>query len=131
VRHYLAMHEGKLPKTLEKITDVPGLEKEIAEADPTGLSGKPLPPGKIAIASGGSAGVVASACMEEKIVGTREAPTVAARDRQSNSGDGLAWAACGTAWNLDNGANEVRGKYKVGKIHEVEMSAAGEIIETN
>ena len=30
----------------------------------------------IATASGGSAGVVAPACMEEEIVGTREAPTV-------------------------------------------------------
>ena len=72
-----------------------GLEKEIAEADPAGLRGRPLPPDKIATASGGSAGVVASACMEEKIVGTREAPAVAARDRQPDSGDGLAWAAWG------------------------------------
>jgi hypothetical protein len=47
----------------------------------------------IATASGGSAGVVASACMEEEIVGRREAPAVAARDRQPESGDGLAWAA--------------------------------------
>ena len=52
-----------------------GLEKEIAEADPPGLWGRPWPPDKIATASGGSAGVVAPACMEEEIVGTREAPT--------------------------------------------------------
>ena len=72
-----------------------GLEKEIAEADLPRFWGRPSPPDKIATASGGSAGVVASACMEEKIVGTREAPAVAARDRQPDSGDGLAWAAWG------------------------------------
>ncbi len=33
--------------------------------------------------------------MEEEIAGTREAPAVAARDRQPDSGDGLAWAAWG------------------------------------
>ncbi len=41
------------------------------------------------------ASVPALACMEEKIVETREAPSVAARDRQPDSGDGLAWAAWG------------------------------------
>ena len=70
-----------------------GLEKGIAEADPSGFWGRPLPPDKIATASGGSAGVVASACMEEEIVGTREALAVVARDHQPESGDGLAWAA--------------------------------------
>ena len=50
---------------------------------------------EIAIACNDSAGVVALACMEEKIVETREAPSVAARDRQPDSGDGLAWAAWG------------------------------------
>jgi hypothetical protein len=48
---------------------------------------------EIATAFNGSAGVVASACLEEEIVETREALAVAARDRQPESGDGLAWAA--------------------------------------
>jgi hypothetical protein len=52
-----------------------------------------LPLDKIATASGGSAGVVAPACMEEEIVGTREALAVVAHDHQPESGDGLAWAA--------------------------------------
>jgi hypothetical protein len=46
---------------------VPGLEKEIAEADPPGFRGRPLPLDKIATASNGSVGVVASACLEEEI----------------------------------------------------------------
>ncbi len=37
---------------------------------------------KIATASNDSAGVVASACMEEEIVGTREAPTMRSRGSQ-------------------------------------------------
>ena len=49
-----------------------------------------MPPGEIAAAPGGSVGVMASACMEEEIDGTREAPAVAARDRQPDSGDGQA-----------------------------------------
>jgi hypothetical protein len=36
-----------------------------------------------------------------------------------------------TAWKLKSGAIEVRGKNKIGKIHEVEMAASGEIVETN
>ena len=36
-----------------------------------------------------------------------------------------------TAWKLDNGAIEVRGKAKTGKIHEVEVSATGEVVEIN
>ena len=36
-----------------------------------------------------------------------------------------------TAWKLDTGTIEIRGKNKVGKIHEVELSAAGEIVEIN
>jgi hypothetical protein len=36
-----------------------------------------------------------------------------------------------TAWKLDNGAIEVRGKAKTGKIHEVEVSSLGEVVETN
>ena len=36
-----------------------------------------------------------------------------------------------TAWKLDSDAIEIRGKNKIGKIHEVEMSASGEIVETN
>ena len=50
---------------------------------------------EIATASNDFAGVVALACMEEEIVETREAPAVAARDCQPDSGDGLAWAAWG------------------------------------
>lgn len=57
-----------------------GLEKENAEADPSGLWGRPLPLDGTATASNGSAGVVAPACMEEEIVGTREALAVVARD---------------------------------------------------
>jgi hypothetical protein len=34
-----------------------------------------------------------------------------------------------TAWKLDTGAIEVRGKTKTGRIHEVEVSDAGEIVE--
>ena len=66
-----------------------------AEADLSRFQGRPSPLDRIATASNGSAGVVASACMYEEIVGTREAPAVAARDRQPDSGDGLAWAAWG------------------------------------
>ena len=44
--------------------------------------GRPSSLDRIAIASNGSAGVVASACMEEVIVGTREAPTVRGRGSQ-------------------------------------------------
>ena len=47
---------------------------DMAEADPSEFSGRPLPLGRIATASNGSAGVVASACMEQEVVGTREAP---------------------------------------------------------
>ena len=72
-----------------------GLEKGNAEADPPGLRGKPLTLDETATASNGSAGVVAPACMEEKIVGTREALAVVARDHQPESGDGLAWAVEG------------------------------------
>jgi len=46
----------------------------VAEADPSDFWGRPLPPGEIATTPGGSVGVMASACMEEEIVGTREAP---------------------------------------------------------
>ena len=67
----------------------------MAEADDSGLRGRPWPLDEIATASNSSVGVVASACMEEEIVETREALAVAARDRQPDSGDGLAWAAEG------------------------------------
>ena len=53
-----------------------------AEADLSGFQGRPPPLDKIATASNGSAGVVAPACMEEEIVGTREAPTVRSRVSQ-------------------------------------------------
>ena len=54
-----------------------------------------MPRGATATAPRGSVGVMASACLEEEIVETREAHAVAARDRQPDSGDGLAWAAAG------------------------------------
>ncbi len=78
---------------------VPGLEKEIAEADPSGLWGRPLPPDKIATAPSGSAGVVASACMEEKIVGTREAPAARGRGSQRELREEQA-RPCGVADRL-------------------------------
>lgn len=36
-----------------------------------------------------------------------------------------------TAWKLQDGAIEVRGKNKIGKIHEVELSEKGEIVEVD
>jgi hypothetical protein len=54
-----------------------------------------MPLGETATALSGSVGVMASACLEEEIVGTREALVVVARDYQPESGDGLAWAAEG------------------------------------
>ena len=54
----------------------------------------------------GSAGVMASACLEEEIVGTREALAVVARDHQPKSGDGPAWAA--------EGGGEVRSSDEAG-----------------
>ena len=78
----------------------------MAEADPAGLRGRPWPLDEIATASNGSVGVVASACLEEEIVETREALAVAARDRQPDSGDGLAWAA--------EGGGEVRSSDEAG-----------------
>jgi hypothetical protein len=54
----------------------------VAEADPPGLRGRPWPLDKIATASNGSVGVVASACLEEEIVETREAPTMRGRGSQ-------------------------------------------------
>ncbi len=52
---------------LPTVTQPTGLEKENAEADPSGFWGRPLPLDRIATASNGSAGVVAPACMEEEI----------------------------------------------------------------
>ncbi len=46
----------------------------VAEADPAEFRGRPSPLGRIATAPNGSVGVMASACMEEEIVETREAP---------------------------------------------------------
>ncbi len=48
-------------------------KRDDAEADPSGFWGRPSPLDDIATASNGSVGVVAPACMEEEIVGTREA----------------------------------------------------------
>ena len=57
-------------------------KRDDAEADLSRFKGRPLPLDEIATASNDSAGVVASACMEEEIVGTRETPTVRGRDSQ-------------------------------------------------
>ncbi len=57
-------------------------KRDKAEADPSGFWGRPLPLDRRATASSGSVGVVAPACMEEEIVGTREAPTVRGRGSQ-------------------------------------------------
>ncbi len=56
--------------------------RDIAEADLSRFQRRPSPLDRIATASNGSAGVVASACMEEEIVGTREAPTRRGRGSQ-------------------------------------------------
>ena len=53
----------------------------------------------IATASGGSAGVVASACMEEEIVGTRETPTMRGRGSQLELREEQA-GSCGVADRL-------------------------------
>ena len=34
-----------------------------------------------------------------------------------------------SAWKLDTGAFQIRGKNKVGKIHELELTSAGDILE--
>ena len=57
-------------------------KRHVAEADPSEFRGRPLPLGEIAIASSGSVGVMASACMEEEINGTRETPAVRGRGSQ-------------------------------------------------
>ncbi len=57
-------------------------KRDDAEADPSGFWGRPSSLDEIATASNDSAGVVAPACMEEKIVGTREAPAVRSRVSQ-------------------------------------------------
>jgi hypothetical protein len=78
----------------------------VAEADPPEFRGRPMPLGETATALSGSAGVMASACLEEEIVETREALAVVARDHQPESGDGLAWAA--------EGGGEVRSSDEAG-----------------
>ena len=71
----------------------------MVEADPPGLRGKPLTLDETATASNGSAGVVASACMEEEIVGTREAPAVRGRGSQRELREEQA-RPCGVADRL-------------------------------
>ncbi len=44
--------------------------------------------------------------MQTEIVGTREAPTMVARDHQPDSGDGLAWVV----W----GGGEARSSFEAG-----------------
>ena len=56
-------------------------KRDMAEADPPEFRGRPMPLGEIATALNGSVGVMASACLEEEIVETREALAVAACDR--------------------------------------------------
>jgi hypothetical protein len=57
----------------------------VAEADPAEFRGRPRSLGETATASGGSAGVVASACMEEEI------------DRNTGSPfDERSWLSTGT-----------------------------------
>ncbi len=70
-------------------------KRDVAEADPAEFRGRSMPSGETATAPVGSVGVMASACMEEEIVGTREAPSVVVRGHQPDSGDGLAWAVWG------------------------------------
>ena len=77
-----------------------------AEADPSPFRGRPSSLGEKRHAPSGSAGVMAPACLQKEIVGTREALAVAARDRQPDSGDGLAWAA--------EGGGEVRSSDEAG-----------------
>jgi hypothetical protein len=78
----------------------------VAEADPPEFRGRPMPLGETATALSGSAGVMVSACLEEEIVGTREALAVVARDHQPDSGDGPAWAV--------EGGGEVRSSDEAG-----------------
>ena len=49
-------------------------KRDVAEADPAEFRGRPMPLSETATALNGSVGVMASACVEEEIVGTREAP---------------------------------------------------------
>ncbi len=49
-------------------------KRDNAEADPSGNWGRPSPLDRTATASSGSVGVMTSACLEEEIDGTREAP---------------------------------------------------------
>ena len=51
-------------------------KRHVAEADPPEFRGRPMPLGEIATALNGSVGVMASACLEEEIVETRETPTM-------------------------------------------------------
>ena len=55
---------------------------DVTETDPADFRGRSMPSGETATAPDGSVGVMASACMEEEIVGTREAPTVRGRGSQ-------------------------------------------------
>ena len=77
-----------------------GLEKElVAEADPPEFRGKPMPLGETATAPSGSVGVMASACLEEEIVETREAPAVRGRGSQRELREEQA-RPCGVADRL-------------------------------
>ena len=54
----------------------------VAEADPPEFRGRPMPLGETATAPSDSVGVMASACLEEEIVETRETPTMRGRGSQ-------------------------------------------------
>ena len=57
-------------------------KRHVAEADPPEFRGRPMPLGETATAPSGSVGLMASACLEEEIVETREAPTMRGRGSQ-------------------------------------------------
>ena len=69
-------------------------KRDIAEADPSRLWGRPLPLDEIATAFNGSAGVVATACLQKETNATREAPAVQACDLQPDAREGQA-GPCG------------------------------------
>jgi hypothetical protein len=50
-------------------------KRDVAEADPSELWGKPMPLGETATAPSGSVGVMASACLEEEIDRNTGSPT--------------------------------------------------------
>ena len=74
-------------------------KRDVAEADPAEFRGRPMPQGETATAPSGSVGVMASACLEEEIVETREAPTMRGRGSQLELREEQA-RSCGVADRL-------------------------------